>query len=237
MIKKHISIAPGKPLVGFPFFMLLLLWAGSLNAQVYELGLGIGGLNYTGDLYREYRIAENRPGVTVFSRNNITDAVSLRFAATGGWLQGADDAPLDVLGTQRGASFSHFLVEGTASMEYYFLDFKNKYFPIKWSPYLSLGAGLFTLMGQPVTEREYSALQPVIPIGFGFKYLATKTLNIEMEFGIRKTFLDQIDGIAEGDLAVKDYQFGIGSNSDTYYFVSFSVSYNFYDIPCPYDPK
>ena len=237
MIKKIKIIPSGKPLVGFPFFMLLLLLASPLSAQVYEIGVGVGGFNYTGDLYREYRFKEIRPGATIFSRNNLTKAVSLRFAAAGGWIQGSDGSPRDILGQQREASFSNFIAEGTVQMEYYFLDFKSKYFPIKWSPYLTMGAGLFTLLGQPPVETEYSTLQPVIPIGFGFKYLATKTLNLEMEFGIRKTFLDEMDGISEGDLSVKNYQFGIGSNSDTYYFLSFSVSYNFYDIPCPYDPK
>lgn len=237
MIKALHHILPGKPIYGFPFFMLLLLSASALQAQVYEIGVGVGGLSYTGDLYREYRLGENRPGITVFSRNNLSDAISLRFAASGGWLQGSDSNPRDILARERNASFSYLLLEGTVSVEYYFLDFRNKYFPIKWSPYLTLGAGLFSLQGDRPNEVEFSELQPVIPIGFGFKYLATKKINLELEFSARKTFLDLGDGISEGDLANKDFLFGIGSNSDTYYFLSFSVSYNFYDIPCPYAPK
>jgi len=47
--------------------------------------------------------------------------------------------------------------------------------------------------GLAETRKPYHRVQPVIPIGFGFKYAISREWSIGLEYGIRKTFTDYID--------------------------------------------
>jgi hypothetical protein len=64
--------------------------------------------------------------------------------------------------------------------------------------------------------------------------LVGKRFSIDTEFGIRRTFSDQLDQISEGDLQVKDYQYGNPNDEDWYYYFGISLSFIIYEIPCPF---
>jgi len=54
-------------------------------------------------------------------------------------------------------------------------------------PYSTEGQGMVG------TRKKYSLIQPVIPIGIGFKYAISKEWSIGLEYGLRKTFTDYLD--------------------------------------------
>ena len=230
---KHFNL--GKRRKGFPVFIILVLFGVTGYAQKSEVGAGIGGLAYTGDLIRNYQITENSLGGLIYYRKNLSDAISLRYTVTLGKLQGSDENPFDAFAAERNASFDIFIIEPTVTAEYNFLDYKEKHSVVNFSPYFFAGFGFFTFFGQEESPFEYSTFQPVIPFGVGIKYKINRNWNLNFEFGARKTFFDYLDNISEAIPNTKNYQYGNPNDNDTYYFVGVSISYAFYPIICPYD--
>jgi len=229
------GIIGGKPIVGFPFFVFLLFLVQTSFAQKYEIGVGLGGVNYTGDIAKDYRFLNTRPAVRFLFRNNVSRSISHRFTLLGGRLTSSDDDASDpVLGGQRNAGFGVTLIEFGTAIEYNFFDFRKEGSNIDWSPYFFIGANFFYITGSDDLNNNYSSFQPSIPLGIGVKWNATKRLNFEFEVGVRNTFYDRIDNISEGDLADRNFQFGNDVDKDSYYFSGFTVSYTLFTVPCPH---
>lgn len=215
-------------------FFLAILLPRDASAQKHEVGFGIGGFNYTGDLVRDFAVRHTRPGLGVLYRYNVNNHLSLRGALHGGWLAGSDNPPYDALAQQRDTSFSTSLGELSAVVEYHFLDWKSNIRLLRWTPYFFAGVGV-SFQGPHVEQTEsYSRTQPVIPFGVGFKYMVSPVWVLSLEGGVRKTFTDYLDNISEGDLAVRNFEYGNGYTNDWYYYIGVSLSYTFYSIPCPY---
>ncbi|UXP33704.1 DUF6089 family protein [Reichenbachiella agarivorans] len=202
-------------------------------AQRTEVGIGIGAMSYSGDMFRGYNILQQNLGVQGHYRINYDKDVSFKFSLLYGQVSGNDDRPFDALGEQRNASFSRNILEGSAVMEFHFLDYKNPKSAIKWSPYLFGGVGVMKIFN--VGGEEIKGIQPVIPFGLGFKYLAGRKFNVGVEFGARKTFTDYFDEVSDSELYDKaSFQFGNPEDKDWYYFVGFSISYVIFKVPCTY---
>ena len=222
---------------GFPFFVIFILSVTPVLGQNADIGIGLGGLSYTGDLQRNYKILENRLAGNIFYRYTFSNAVSVRGAITGGKLQGSDDKPYDDFASLRNTRFDIFLLEGAVTVEYHFLNFLDSKTWINHSPYFFAGVGAFTFFGDLEKGRK---IQPVIPVGVGLKYLLDERWQLGLEFGARKTFFDYLDDVSEFDASLskrsQGYQYGNQFDQDWYYFLGLSVSYTFYQIPCPYAP-
>ncbi len=228
------SLLAGKSNIGFPFFIVCLMISITSFGQRTEIGAGIGGMAYTGELVRGYDITLNRPAITAFYRTNIDQAWSLKYSLTGGLLTATDTQPVDPFAEIRDYSFDIFALEAAVSLEYHFLNFRSEGSRNRSSPYLFAGAGLFSFSGHDEKVTDYSNIQPVIPFGLGIKYILTPRLIFGAEFGARKTFTDYLDNVAERQLDVKNYNYGNDHHNDWYYFTGFTISYTFYNIPCPY---
>jgi hypothetical protein len=218
------------------FFLSFTLAALSSSAQRSEIGFGIGTLNYTGDLARNYNFLNSKPAATVFYRSNLSKVVSFRVSLTGGKIGASDKRPVDAFATQRNASFNLFLMELSAVMEYHFLNWRDNRHMIRFSPYLFGGLGLFGMTGNKSKPEEYSNIQGALPFGVGFKYIYNPKWYFSLEFGPRKTFFDYLDNVSVGRQTNKNYQYGNPSTNDAYYFLGVTVTHTFYDIPCPTNP-
>ena len=204
-------------------------------SQIDEIGFGIGGLSYSGDISRGYKILDSRPGATFFLRSNANDHLSWKFAITGGKIVSSEvDGPIDAFGAQRQASFNITAVELSTSIEYHFLKFKSESSRIRWSPYFTAGVALLSISGNSDKPVPYSSFQPAIPIGVGIKYVLNPKWMLGIEFAGRKMFFDYLDNVSEGDPLKKNYQYGNWYDNDSYYFIGFSINYAFYRIPCPF---
>jgi hypothetical protein len=208
----------------------------NLIAQRSELGFGIGTFNYTGDLVRTYNFKYSKPAATVFFRSNISKVVSFRASITAGKL-GASEKPIDPAANLRDASFDIFLFEGALGMEYHFLNWRDDKRPMRYTPYLFAGLGLFGISGNTAKTAEYSNIQMAIPFGGGFKYILNPKWYAALEIGIRKTFFDYLDDVSDfTDQTQKNYQYGNPNDYDNYIFVGITFTRTFYDIPCPTNP-
>jgi len=202
-----------------------------------EVGFGLGAFNYTGDLVRTYNIASSKPAATIFYRSNISNVISLRTSITAGKIGASDTRnPIDAFATARAASFDLFLLEAATTFEYHFLDWRDSKRRLRFTPYLFAGAGLFGFSGVEQKNAEYSNIQMTIPFGGGMKYVLNPKYYIAFEFGIRKTFFDYLDNISEGSPSVKNFQYGNSFDYDNYFFTGITLTYTFYDIPCPGSP-
>jgi hypothetical protein len=206
-------------------------WVG---AQLIEFGAGIGITNYSGDLSPGYKLSTAKPAASVHYRLNFSEIVSTRFTLTYGGIKGDDSNPVDVLGENRNHSFSSNILEISSVFEYHFLDYKDRKSPQKWSPYAFLGFGMMKLKNPSNVSDDYRLNQMVIPMGLGFKHKIGKQFVAEFEAGARKTFFDYLDGISDGDVTIKDYQFGNPNDDDWYFFTGFRLSFVLYKIPCPF---
>jgi hypothetical protein len=218
----------------------LIIWVNPSFAQLAqrsEVGFGLGVFNYTGDITRTYDITTSRPAATVFYRSNISRVISLRVAITGGQLAASDKHnPLDSAAIKRNASFNIFLLEASSTFEYHFLDWRDDRRRLRFTPYLFAGLGLFGISGNNAKTKAYSNVQMSIPFGAGMKYVLNPKYYIAFEFGVRKTFFDYLDNISGGNTSIKNYQYGNPNDYDNYFFTGITLTYTFYDIPCPSSP-
>lgn len=211
--------------------------AQQMLGQRSEVGFGIGTFNYTGDLVRTYNFAFSKPAATVFYRSNISQVISFRTAITGGKIGASDTRkPIDPFATTRAASFNLFLLEGSGTFEYHFLNWRDDTRRLRFTPYLFAGAALFGISGVQQKNAEYSNIQMAIPFGVGMKYVLNPKYYVGFELGMRKTFFDYLDNISDGDPQYKNYQYGNVFDNDNYFFAGFTLTYTFYDIPCPSSP-
>lgn len=89
----------------------------------------------------------------------------------------------------------------------------------RWSPYLTLGAGLSLAACNGQTNLGFN-----IPMGVGVKYKLKERWNLAAEFSMTKVFSDRVDG----NLAdLYEIQSSFIKNTDWYSRLSLSVSYEF----------
>jgi Domain of unknown function (DUF6089) len=221
-------------------FIVAVAWANFSFGQISqrsEIGGGLGIFNYTGDLVRTYDLTTSRPAATIFYRSNISRVVSFRTSLTGGQLAASDKSdPLDALAVKRAASFNIFLLELSGAFEYHFLDWRDDKRRLRFTPYLFAGVGLFGIAGTPNKTAEYSNVQMSIPFGGGMKYVLNPKYYLSFEIGMRKTFFDYLDNVSGGDPSLKNFQYGNANDYDNYFFTGITLTYTFYDIPCPSSP-
>lgn len=218
-------------------FLLFVNLALAQPSQKSEVGFGLGVFNYTGDITRTYDITTSKPAATAFYRSNISRVISMRVALTGGQLAASDKHnPLDSAAIKRNASFNIFLLEISSTFEYHFLDWRDDRRRLRFTPYLFAGLGLFGISGNNAKTKTYSNVQLSIPFGAGMKYVLNPKYYIALEFGVRKTFFDYLDNISGGNTSIKNYQYGNPNDYDNYFFTGITLTYTFYDIPCPSSP-
>ncbi|GAA4001478.1 DUF6089 family protein [Hymenobacter fastidiosus] len=235
----------------FPFKTLLvcLVQAGSVffaavgQAQsTSEVGIGIGGLVYKGDLAPSYQFKNNRPALTAFYRRDISAPITLRGAVTGGLLR-ADDANVKdsngrtaPLSAARQANMKGRLVEVSGALEYNFFDFHNRKEKIHFTPYVMVGlAGFYANTttqsvgdGGAAFNKRGGMLGIAVPAGFGLKLALSRHWNLGLEAGARKTFTDELDHASlQTPVLVNRH------DQDWYFYNGISVSYTFYKIHCP----
>ncbi|MCC9136399.1 DUF6089 family protein [Pontibacter silvestris] len=229
--------------IGGVFFRNVSFAQSSVTTS--EIGVGIGGANYKGELAPNYRLANNQPALTVFYRRDISNPITLR----GGLMfshrifsdnTASDDAYDLPLPNYRQANLRLSLMELSAVMEYNFLDYYDFRQPRRVSPYFFIGvAGLLYNVKlstesqdpnlEPLNKNYRTSLTVAVPIGVGVKYALSRHWNLGLEFGARKLFNDRLDALTEDDgkHVANPY------NNDWYFYNGVSISYTFYRINCP----
>jgi len=201
-------------------------------AQKIEIGAGLGGFNYRGDISPSFRIQSFKPGGSLFFRYNPKQALSLRAEFAAGLIGAKDSQSKDPFQIARNMSFRTRITEGSAVAEYNFLNYQDKRFAINWTPYLFGGVG-YSMFKPDVKTGDYKTSSLVLPYGIGVKYQIKRPWSIGVEYGTRKTFTDYLDNLGGEPKSNIKLEQGNPSLKDTYYYVRLSVSYTFYKIFCP----
>jgi hypothetical protein len=232
-------IKVGKATLLFPIFFALLCSTHFTWAQKIEIGGSLGATSYKGDIMPDFGISTSMPAGSLFLRQNMSPAVVLKYSVMAGGIRGnaanASDIYLSTHADTLGLSFSRFLAEASAQIEYNFFDYRAERLR-KWTPYLFTGIGLlyFNTQKTPDTVEPASAFQPVIPMGLGAKWVIGRKWNFGVEMGARKTFTDYLDGASDKHELI-GWQRGNPQTKDWYLFTGFTLSYTIYTIPCPFD--
>ena len=211
-----------------------------------EVGAGIGGMAYRGDIAPRYRVLNNRPAGTVFYKRDTSPGLTLRAGLTIGLLQavdgqverGGDVVPISA---SRSGVFRATLAEILLGVEYNFLDYYDQKRRTRWTPYFFTGvAGYYASTSteirvagsatQPVTSKTAARkISVALPLGLGIKYALSREFNLIVEAGGRRTFGDNFDNIVEA----APPQLADQGGPDWYFYNGISLSYTFYKILCP----
>ena len=219
--------------------------------QKYEIGGGVGGSVYSGDIIR--KIDPGQAGIqgTLFGKKNFDNVWSLRVGLSTAVLEGDDELkPIDPVSSMRNAIFKGGVIELSAVMEFNFLDFLRNDPEFRWSPYAFFGVGYshFFMRGILITDNYYQVSTPVIPFGGGVKYRLDKQWTLAAEIGFRPTTTDYLDRIDSKNQVLPRYQplpnpingnippyginFGNPYSKDWYYFAGLTISYTIFNSDC-----
>lgn len=198
------------------FLMVWLLAGQTVQAQRSEIGFGVGGSFYMGDINPKRVFYKTQWAGSVFYRYNIDTRMALRFGASYGRIMGADAD----FGNPRNLNFRNDLWEVSALFEVNFLDFFTGSRQHRVSPYLVLGIG--AVMSEPYGQyplgegnpwvalrplhtegqgvegynaRPYSLFHCVVPMGLGCKISVCRFMSIGVEWTMRLAFSDYLDDV------------------------------------------
>jgi hypothetical protein len=217
MTKKIIAVAAFS--VGI-FFNCSSLKAQNAVTQEGEFGFGIGASHYFGDLNTRARLNRAKIAGTIFFRKNMGNYIAVRIGATFAQLGYSDQYNThNTYMYSRNLSFNSKVWELTLQGDFNFFRFMPGDPQYSFTPYITLGAGVFSfdpyayLRGEKIplrslgTEGQGSALYPdrkqyssmaiCIPFGAGIKYAFNEKINIAFEVLHRFTNTDYLDDVSK----------------------------------------
>ena len=121
-------------------------------------------------------------------------------------------------------------MEAYGLLEFNFIPYQiNNYATSSFTPYVFIGVAVF--MVNPKIESTASAtfesqgivIAPSMPFGLGIKFNLINNLGVAIEWGMRKTITDQIDGLSE--TYIEGYQLSNTQNNDWYSIIGISLNY------------
>ncbi|UZR94954.1 DUF6089 family protein [Chondrinema litorale] len=216
--------------------LLNIIFIGNGIAQKYEIGFGVGAINYKGDVAPVVKMQNTRPGGNIFFRINFSEAVSLRNGLMLGAISGSDEYQNDPFLQQRNFGFKSLLTELNSVIEYNFFDFRKDIRRQSYTPYIFAGLGISANFLTETTGNapppNSSVIHAVIPFGVGIKKALNDKFTIAAEFSTSKTFSDNTDLIVDNDSGPRITRVS-RTDLDSYYYLNFTLSYRFISLLCP----
>lgn len=187
--------------------------------QEGEFGIGIGAAHYFGDINTRAWLNRPKPAATIFFRKNFGNYIAARIGASFAQLGYSDkyNSHNEYM-YRRNLSFNSNVWELTLQGDFNFFRFMPGEPQYNFTPYLTLGAGIFSydpyafLGGEKIflrqlgTEGQGSSLYPErkqystmgisFPIGAGIKYSINERINISFEVLHRFTNTDYLDDVS-----------------------------------------
>jgi opacity protein-like surface antigen len=190
-------------------------------AQNWEIGVMLGGSNYSGDLTEApVVLSETHPAGGAFLRYNVNKNFALKGNAYYGTISGNDANNTTARLVARNLSFRSNVFEVGANAEYNIGGFEVGGRKNRFAPYIFGGLAIFKFdpegylddtkewvrlqplgtEGQGTTKyndrHKYSLTQVSIPIGAGLKWNFSGAWTLGFEAGMRKTFTDYLDDVS-----------------------------------------
>lgn len=189
----------------------------------FDIGGGFGMTGYLGDA-NSANLWQN-PGWTaeVLFRYIINPRLNLKTNFYIGSLSGDSSQMDNVFPDGNNFKFSTTFYEIGEMFEFHFFNYGmgETYRRLKrWTPYITAGLGV---TAWSVDKKGGAAF--TIPLGIGFKYKPALRWNLGLEFLMKKTFSDKLDGAHLSDpLGIKSE---FMKNTDWYSTLTVTISYEF----------
>ncbi len=185
--------------------------------QQGEFGFTAGAAHYFGDLNTRAALNRPKPALGVFFRKQFGDYVGLRIGAHYAQLGYSDVYSKNEYQKTRNLSFNSNIWEVAVQGDFNFFQFIPGDLDHLFTPYVTLGAGVFTydpyayLDGKkeflrPLgTEgqvagykgrKQYSTMAFCFPLGAGVKYNINERMNLSFEVSQRFTTTDYLDDVS-----------------------------------------
>lgn len=216
------------------FAFLLSIWSPSIG-QVIEAGPFIGGSYYLGDVNHQNQFNNMGVGYGFLARYNFDDHWTVRMGVYRGELASSDkDNSIRPL---RDASFNADVTDLSLIAELNFLPYFTGSSRSTFTPFIYGGMGYHSVRGDNTIQTysaSYESSGIIIPFGIGAKYSLTRTICIAADWGMRKTYNDQVDGLEElytqtsqfqGQTDLEGVQLSNASTNDWYSFIGISLTF------------
>jgi hypothetical protein len=185
--------------------------------QQGEFGISAGAAHYFGDLNTRAAINRPKPALGIFFRKQFGNYVGMRISAHYAQLGYSDTYSNNDYQKLRNLSFNTNIWEIAVQGDFNFFKFIPGDPDFSYTPYVTLGAGVFNydpyayLNGQkeflrPLgTEgqligyngrKPYGTMAVCIPLGVGIKYNISDKANLAFEVAQRFTTTDYIDDVS-----------------------------------------
>lgn len=200
--------------------MIATLMAAQAQEYRFEAGGALGMSGYLGDANNANLL--KKPGYVAggLFRYIINSRMALKANLLTAKISGNSANLANTYPDAQTYAFSSQLYDLGAQFEFNFLNYGigSKYLKLKrFSPYLTLGVGATLATG------DGDAFTLNVPMGIGVKYKLSERLNIGLEFTMRKTFSDELDGLKD----LNGITSGFAKNTDWYSFTMISITYEF----------
>lgn len=199
------------------------VFTGKAQDFKYEIGAGAGVGFYMGDANQYALFHNSKIAYGLVFRYNMNYRWAIKANLTSMRIEGNTRDFKNQFPDNAQYAFNRQLIDFGAQAEFNFFNYGMGYSYLGTSriaPYLVVGLG-FSL--SPASDDNSFSLN--IPLGIGVKYKLTPRWNLGLEFTMRKTFGDKLDGKALAD-PYKIESSGF-KNTDWYSFTMFSVTYDF----------
>lgn len=209
--------------------MILLSISGIRAQEEYRMEIGGmgGGSFYMGDANTTAFFKNMEMAFGAIWRYNFNPRYGIKANMVYGKISGDTRDVSNAFPLEKEVAFNKSLFDLGGQFEYNFNGYGYKVRGTKrFSPYIFAGLGISFATGE-----KSNAFGLNIPFGAGVKYKIAPRLNIGLEFSMRKTFSDELDGVKKDDALYLKDPYGVKSswlkNKDWYSFTLFFVSYDF----------
>ncbi|MCX6323992.1 MAG: DUF6089 family protein [Sphingobacteriales bacterium] len=232
------------------FFLVgLISWFSPKAQNGYEhqgeFGVTVGAAHYFGDLNTRAGLNRPKPAVGIFFRKQFGNYVGLRIAGRYAQVGYSDVYSKNDYQRTRNLSFNSNLFELAVQGDFNFFKYIPNDPDHSFTPYVTLGLGLFTYdpyayyNGEKVflrplgTEgqtggfegrKEYNTMAVCIPFGVGIKYSINEKMNLSIEVCQRFTTTDYLDDVST-TFAPKNPYFPDGPNGPSLAYLMQDRSY------------
>ncbi len=207
----------------FLFFSIFISAGGQRNSDYGVFG---GVSTYLGDINPGRLMYSPLPAAGILYRYNFHPRQAIRGSIFYGGLRANDLDFNNAFQTTRNSSFTGSVAELAAQFEFNFLPYSTQGKLWDFSPYFAAGAGVVFI------NTVTNSIEPVIPFSLGFKVNIYKNMGLEAEYGFRKTFYDNFDGL--NDMVTEEDR-GLIHNNDWYSFAGIVLTWKIYNklAGCP----
>jgi hypothetical protein len=184
--------------------------------QKGEIGFSLGASHYFGDLNTRTYLNKPHLAVSAFFRKNFNNYIAARVNASFLTLGYSDKYSKNTFQRLRNLNFNSNVFEIALQGDFNFYRFEPTSELYRFTPYVTLGVGIFTYdpytfldgekyflrplntegQGQPTRPKAYGSTAFCMPFGVGIKYAITPKMNIGFELAHRFTTTDYLDDVS-----------------------------------------